>query len=377
MLLCITACTTSCTGDGSGGNADSTSSGGAGFTPASTGTAATRPFTMGFTRWPSDSGSGARVAADQRIATQGELAVVQVAGGIPWPEALSGAPFSQSVEAELSYRPPSGHRLYLAVSPLSAARDALAPYWGASANMALPADWQARSFADLEVKTAFVNFMVRAIDRMQPSYVAIGIESNLLLTKSPRHWEAYKSFHRYVYTELKRRYQGLPVFFTVEILHLNGWSGGAVRELQYREVMSLMNANDLFVMSGYSFLSYAVPQSIDNDFFGFARGFGKPIAIGETGYPSQNTTYYNTLLYGSDALQQDYLEKLLGQAHRDRYEFITWFTAADFEPLVTRLSGASAEAARAWTFTGLFTSNGTPKPAHAVWQRYRTRPVLK
>lgn len=332
---------------------------------------------MGFTRWPSDTGSFARAAADQRIATQGDLAVAQFVGGIPWPEALSGGPFSASVESELSYRPPQGHRLVLAVSPLGGARDALAPYWGATVNMALPAEWQARGFGDLEVKTAFVNFMVRAIDRMQPNYVAIGIESNLLLTKSPRHWEAYKSFHRYVYAELKRRYQSLPVFFTVEILQLNGWAGGAVREAQYREVASLMTASDLFVMSGYTFLSYAVPQSIDNDFFGFARGFGKPIAIGETGYPSQNTLYYSTTLFGSDALQQDFLEKLLGQADRDRYEFIAWFATADSEPLVAKLTGASAEAAKPWTYIGLFGSNGAPKPALAVWQRYKVRPLLR
>ena len=364
-------------GGGSTGGADNRSNDGAGLTPQVAGTANTRPFAMGFTRWPSDNTTAAKTLTDVRIATQGDLAVVNLAGGIPWPEVLSGASFSQQLEAELSYRPPAGHRMMLAVSPLRATRDGLAPYWGTSTNMALPAEWHSRSLLDLEVKTAYLNFMIRAIERMQPNYVAIGVEVNAMLSKAPAQWDAYKSFHRYVYTELKRRYQGLPVFATIDILHLNGWVPGAQRELQYREVAALMGTSDYFAMASYPYLAYAVPQSIDNDFFGFARGFGKPIAIGATTYTSQNVTVFGVPYYGSEALQQDYVEKLLGQAHRDRYEFICWFAATDSEALAARFPGAAGEAARAWMYTGLYNSNGTPKPSLAPWQRYRARNLLR
>lgn len=332
---------------------------------------------MGFTRWPSDNTTAARTLADLRLATQGDLAVVNLAGGVPWPEALSGAPFSAQLDAELGYRPPAGHRLFLALSPLRATRDGLAPYWGASANLPLSAEWQARSLLDLEVKTAFLNFAIRAIDRMQPNYVAIGVESNVLLSRAPAQWEAYKSFHRYVYTELKRRYQGLPIFVTIDILHLNAWVPGAQRELQYREVTALVAMSDLFAIASYPYLAYAVPQSIDNDFFGFARGFGKPIAMATTTYTSQNVTVFGVPYFGSEALQQDYLEKLLGQAHRDRYEFICWFAASDSEALAAKFPGASGEAARAWMYSGLYSSSGAPKPALAVWQRYRARSLIR
>lgn len=332
---------------------------------------------MGFTRWPADNTGTAKTLADLRIATQGDLAVVNLAGGVPWPEALSGASFSVQLDAELGYKPPAGHRTVVLASPLRGTRDGLAPYWGTSASMALPYEWQARSLLDLEVKTAYLNFLIRVIDRMQPAGVAFGVEVNALLTKSPAQWEAYKSFHRYVYTELKRRYQGLPVFVTIDILHLNGWVPGAQRDAQYREVGALMGASDIFVMASYPYLAYAVPQSIDNDFFGFARGFGKPIAVAATTYTSQNVTVFGVPYYGSEALQQDYLEKLLGQAHRDRYEFVCWFAATDSEALAAKLPGAAGESAKAWMFSGLYNSSSTPKPALSVWQRYRGRSYVR
>ena len=99
----------------------------------------TRPFHLGFTRWPTDlTPEGIRVAQDFAHA-HGDIVSVMFIGGIPWPEALDDKPFSQDVRNNLAYRPPQGKKLFLSISPLDMDRKGLAPYWGESDNRPLPA----------------------------------------------------------------------------------------------------------------------------------------------------------------------------------------------------------------------------------------------
>lgn len=69
--------------------------------------------------------------------------------------------------------------------------------------------------------------------------MAIGIESNILQAKDPRKWEEYKDLHRAVYQELKAAHPNLPVFFTVEMLHLKGLKDKVDAARQQAEVRSL------------------------------------------------------------------------------------------------------------------------------------------
>ncbi len=90
----------------------------------------TRPFRMGFTRWPSDLSVEGIQTAQSFAYAHGDMVSVMFIGGIPWPEALEGKPFSQDVQSNLDYRPPGGTKLFLSISPLNKDRTDLAPYWG-------------------------------------------------------------------------------------------------------------------------------------------------------------------------------------------------------------------------------------------------------
>ena len=63
----------------------------------------TRPFYMGFTEWPADlTDDGAALALPKYAGAHGDIVSVMFIGGIPWPEALDGKPFSKpSREFEL------------------------------------------------------------------------------------------------------------------------------------------------------------------------------------------------------------------------------------------------------------------------------------
>jgi hypothetical protein len=332
----------------------------------------TRPFRMGFTLWPADLTPDGLLTAQNFAYAHGDMVSVVFIGGIPWPEALDGKPFSKDVEASLSYRPPKGKKLFLSISPLNMDRTDIAPYWGEKDNQPLPESWKRRPLNSREVKQAFLNFTLRATRAMDPNYLAIGIELNVLLSKNPAQWKQLKELYRETYTAVKAQYPTLPVFFTTEVLHYRKLATEARNEDQEGEVADLMKYSDLFAMSVYPHMSYAVPRPIPDDFLDFATGFKKPVAVSESGMTSRNVELkaYKCTLYGSEADQMQFTKLLLKTAARDNYEFVITFATTDFEKLCGKLPPPVDDLGRVWAYTGMQTSERQPKPALATWDAY-------
>jgi hypothetical protein len=333
---------------------------------------ASRPFRMGFTRWPADLTLEGFLTAQNFAHAHGDIVCVTFMGGIPWPEALDGNPFSKDVESNLSYRPPKGKKLFLSISPLNKDRTDIGPYWGEKDNQPLPAPWNGRALNSPEVKQAFLNFTLRAIKAMNPDYLAIGVELNVLLSNSPAKWKQVKELYRETYTTVKAQYPDLPVFFTTEVLHYRKLATEAKNKDQEGEVTDLMKYSDVFAMSVYPHMSYAVPRPIPSDFLDFATAFKKPIAVSESGMTSRNVELkaYKLTLYGSEADQKQFTELLLKTAARDKYEFVITFATTDFEKLCAKLPPPVDDLARIWAYTGMQTSDQKPKPALATWDAW-------
>jgi len=332
----------------------------------------TRPFQLGFTRWPSDlTPEGARMAEDFAHA-HGDIVSVMLIGGIPWQESLDGAQFSADVENNLRYKPPGDKKVFLSISPLSKERDGLAPNWGEKDNLPLPPAWAGRALNSPEVKRAFLNFTLRAIRGLNPAFLAIGIESNVQLSKNRERWDQLKELHRETYISVKAAYPNLPVCFTTEVLHYKRLSSDAKNSDQVGEVAALMKHSDLFAMSFYPYMSYDTPRPLPADFLDFARAFSKPIAVSESGMTSRDIELksFNVTLRGSPDEQKRFTEYLLRAAAKDRYAFVINFATTDFERLCARLPSPIDDLARIWAHTGLQNSDGTPKPALAVWDSY-------
>ncbi len=333
-----------------------------------------RPFRMGFTPWPSEMSLAGLQTAATFIEKHADIVSVMLMGGIPWQEALDGKPFSADVQKQLAYRPPKGHQVFLSISPLAMDRKSLAPYWGAKDNLPLPPAWAARRFNRPEVVKALTNFTLRAVDAMKPDYLAIGVESNALLSHDRKAWADYKVMHRALYQAVKRVHPNLPVFFTTEINHYLERATEAKGTHQQAEVADLMRYSDLFAMSYYPHMSYDTRWPIPADFLAFARRFGKPIAVSETGMSSREVTVSGLRLRGSEADQKQYYEVLLNSAMRDKYRFVVTFCTTDYEKLLAQLPAGVRDVANIWTYTGLQTSSGARKPALEVWDRYLAMP---
>ena len=331
-----------------------------------------RPFHLGFTRWPADLTLEGIITAQDFAREHGDLVSVCFIGGIPWPESLADKPFSKDVQDNLNYQPPKGKKLVLQISPLNKDRKGIAPYWGEKDNLPMPKPWDTYAIDSPEVKRAYLNFVLRAVDAMHPDYLAIGMENNVLLSNSQAKWRQLKALHVATYDAVKAKHPRLPVFFTTEVLHYKKFSSEARGTDQEGEVADLMKHSDLFAMSVYPHMSFAVPRPVPQSFFDFARDFGKPIAVSESGDTSRDVELkaFHLTLKGSEAGQKQFTEMLLKTAATNRYEFVITFATTDFEKLVEKLPPPIDDLARVWAYTGLQTSEKKPKPALAVWDAY-------
>ncbi len=267
--------------------------------------------------------------------------------------------------------------IFLSISPLNQDRSGLAPYWGEQDNQPLPPDWEGLALDDAKVVKAYTRFVLESVRRLQPAYLAVGIELNVLLSKNPNAWPELKRLYRATYRAVKARYPRLPVFFTTEVLHYKQLAQEARGKPHAIEVADLMRDSDLFAMSLYPHMSTEVPRPFPDDFLAFALQFGKPVAVAEMGMTSRDVVLpsYRVTLRGSAREQAQFIDTVLRRAARDRYCFVINFASTDFEPLVRRLPQPVAELASIWAFTGLQTSGGLPKPALAVWNRWLRLPL--
>ncbi|MFZ4507428.1 MAG: hypothetical protein ACOYON_07005 [Fimbriimonas sp.] len=334
-----------------------------------------RAFRMGFTRWPSDLTVEAMADCQKFAEQNGDIVSVMFIGGIPWQEALEGKPYSQDVRNNFAYRVPQGKQLFLSISPLAEDRTSLAPYWGDKDNLPLPAAWAGRGFDSPEVLAAYKRFVIDATKALNPDYLGIAIEANVLLSKDKARWEKFKPFYRQVYAEVKKQWPKLPVFFTTDIGHYLKMANEAKAVDQEGEVADLMKSSDLFAMSWYPFMNYTGPARYQASQTAFATKFGKPIAVTESGMTSRDIPLptYKVTIPGSDQAQVDFANGLLEQAQKDRYRFVINFATTDFDRLVAKLPESAREVAGLWQNTGVRASDGKPKPVMAVWRRWFAR----
>src|SRR5262249_22479766 len=154
-----------------------------------------------------------------------------------------------------------------------------------------------------------------------------GIESNVLLSHDPAKWKQLKELHRETYAAVKAKHPMLPVCFTTEVLHYKKLASEAKGKDQEGEVGDLMKHSDLFAMSIYPHMSYAIPRPVPADFCDFAKAFRKPIAVSESGMTSRDVELkaFGLTLRGSEADQDQFTRLLFTTAARDEYAFVINF----------------------------------------------------
>jgi hypothetical protein len=297
--------------------------------------------------------------------------------GVPWQEALVGAPYAGNWLAELDYKLahiPAGHVTYLAITPIAFSRDTLAGHRGAAPNEPLEPPWDTLSFDAPEVIAAFTAHAEYMIARFQPDFFAYAIEANMLFSLKPEAWPAFVTLARATYDSVKARHPALPVFLTLqaESFHLDPPG-------QAEAISQILPYTDMIAVSSYGFVVAADPSGLSGDHFGALAALapGKPFAISETGWPAEDVTApYPTFIPADETWQRAYVERMLGDADALAAEFIVWFMGRDYDAFwETQLQFLpTAPLIRLWRDTGLYDGEGRARPALAAWREVLARP---
>jgi hypothetical protein len=331
-----------------------------------------RSFRLGFTPFPHDISQEAVDFTYAHIAADADLIAIHLDNGIPWPEALSGTDFDphimQQWEQDRSHIP-NDHAVYVAITPVSIGRDSLAPYRAAADDMPLPAPWDAARFDDPDVKAAWLNYAERVIEYFQPDYLNIGIEVNLLMQNAPEKWTEYLNLHRSVYTELKARHPGLPVFVSITGPDLLDGYTDADHAAQMQALQDIVPYSDYFALSLYPFMTaYGTdyPETMWADLWSLNPG--KPIAIAESGMIAETLELPSYgLRFDADASdQQRFIADLFAQAQEQRFVFVVNFVLRDYDPLWRKMGRIEWHAV--WRDTGLYDEAGNPRPGLEIWR---------
>ncbi len=333
---------------------------------------------MGFSSWPPDLTDTARTRIYTLLQQDTNITLQHLDNGIPWNQALKSKPYPRAVMDDWKYRKihsPIGHKLVIAITPLNSNRDGLAPYWSNNGdNLPLPKKWQNKALNDLEVMEAYSNYALAVADYFKPDYLAISIESNVLISKAPDKIEPFAHLYVHTYQRLKERYPEMKVFTTIQYEHLRGIDDDSKQNLSLQKpvMASLLPYTDLIGLSTYRF-GPAHPNPIKPNYFNEALAFGKPLAITESGAISKGFHASGMDYLGSQTDQAKFVEMVLEQAFWYDFEFVINWAGIDFDPLVSRLPADVQDSAKLWMYTGLKKFNGEKKQAYEVWRRYLSR----
>ncbi|MGQ8367329.1 hypothetical protein [Glaciecola sp. 1036] len=313
----------------------------------------------------------------------GQIFVVQRDNGIPWQEALlNDRPYPKKVQdswREHLENKPAGKPTYLALAPLAEDRvNLIAPSEGSSTS----SSFLNNDLDDDDVKTAYLNYVRRAIEYFKPDYINIGLEAGELAHRKPGRWRDFESLYLHVYSNIKKDYPNLAIGISFGLQTLMDES------IQDR-VETVVKNSDFIGISFYPYMSvfheefgadplppppqeWRTPLAWLGD---YSKKMGVPIAICETGYSSQNVELksFDLKMNGSEKLQQRYLTDLVEFAKQDNYLFVVWFMTVDYEKLFEDLK-VDNDAYLLWQNIGFFNQHLEPKLAWSTWQEMLATP---
>jgi hypothetical protein len=242
----------------------------------------------------------------------------------------------------------------------------------------LPKGWQP-SFATPEIRAAFTNFVLRIVREFHPHYLGLASEINTYADVYPQDFPNYLSLYNSVYDLVKAEAPDTQIFVTFQWEELNNLialpdNNRKAYQINWDDVKVFEPKLDLWVISSYPFVAFKSGADIPSNYYTpLLEQTSKPLAVAEGGFNSQNVGSS----HGSTQDQIDYLNAIHSQIG-SRLAFWIYLLFNDFNLSsyagMMILSGHAADILTLGMFTslGLRQFNGTPKPALATWDHFRT-----
>ncbi len=326
----------------------------------------TRNYKMGFTTWPYGPVDGDTDSTYAFIQRNGDIYTEHMDGQIPWSAWINGASLPESFTNALAYRVAKRNpniKLLLSVNPLNTERNGLTEdYDGIKPTY--------ESINDQHIEDAYFSHLQHLVDALNPDYLVMGIEANILLSSSVEKWDQYKLLMSNIRFRIRQAYPDLPIS---ESIALHDWQlpepDSPPNYIQ--EITEYGENFDFAAISFYPFLeNFQTEAEIQAAFDFLHTQTSKPIAFVETGSISEdlNLPTFGISITGTRCGQQDYLGVLMKNAKENNYLFITWWAFADYDKLYATFPPEAQLLGSVWLNTGLIDENGKAKPAYYLWR---------
>lgn len=335
-----------------------------------------KPPYFGFTPFPYDFSLEAGVKTRKIVAANSTIYALHFDDGIPWKQALNDAPWPVRVQKEWDDQAkaiPPGHKIYLGLAPLATDRKTLAPATGEEKRLPMPPELRDAALDDPQVERAYLDYVRRAVRQFKPDFVNLGIEAGGVLLRDRERWKQFERLYDHVRLALKQQSPDLQIGISFSLGHLRAPANAELAK-------SLMAKSDYLGLSFYPSASafdekFGLPP-LDSGKDAWRKPLAwvqaytdKPIALCETGYSTKdiNIPQFDLHMKGDAQLQAEYVGDLFEIARRDRYAFVIWFLAIDYDNLYARMPPGS-EVMQLWRNIGLLDGDLRPKPAWPIWQ---------
>jgi len=325
-----------------------------------------RNFNMGFSTWPYGPKLSNQDSTYEFIGNHADIYSEHIDDRIPWSAWMNGTALPQAFVNNIQGRKDrkiSNKKLILSVSLLNSSRSDLAFDF----NDSLPAY---DSLNQSHIKNAYYKHLEYLIQELQPDYLVAAIEVNELRINTPNKWPAYKKLMHAVRDSLRQNYPKLSIS---ESVTLHNWYNTTINDsLNYFiDLSNYLNSNMNFAaISFYPFFKGLSNSVQFQQAFDFLHQQTKlPIGFVETTQLAEDLIVPGLSLNipSSETEQNQYLESLLSNAHRQDYEFVIWWTHRDYDELWKTFPPELKDLGSLWKDTGILDENGNLRPAYKTW----------
>jgi len=320
----------------------------------------TRTFEMGFSSWPGEPTEEAYEQTFELAGEYGELILIERAP--PWTEFSPGSTISEETVAitreEKRLAEEYGVDLFVAIDPTDPMDR------GRLAN--LPENLADATFADPDVRLAFIAYAKFLALNLKPEYMALGVEVNMYFGRNPEDFPNFLSLYFEAYDAVKTLSPSTLIFPTFQLEDLAGeLPSDEERVSRWYLIQQFEPKLDLVAVSTYPSFAFDSPSDMPDDYYKQLRAASsKPIAIAEMGYSSGEGRH--GINRGTEAEQEAFLWRVLRDADSLGMAFVVWFAGCDpayaTEPPYDLLR-----------HIGLRRADGSEKPAWGAWTYYAAK----